>query len=302
MLDPRRTPVSITDLEYDTGMFGLRIDDFEDEGARWELPFEEIDRFQFALGSDRAAPDDLDRIQEAIDRLDVMVEIACEAAARDESRRRIVEQRGRAVTWLTDHSEFLAGDRKLPDVETRMGEPVLWRDLTAWMETLDLVDVEGAFTSQYVSAPHSGEVVKGHRIVLAELGLVDYIGKIVRDPRTFDGAWSRRRRADHIVARLAFVSALFACLDRTHLTLYRGLSTPHTLTPPRRTSFVSTSFSRAVCESHFEGAGPDSAGLLLRQAVPVDRVFMTYLETEAMNRQFLEAEAVLLESPENLLF
>ena len=39
-----------------------------------------------------------------------------------------------------------------------------------------------------------------------------------------------------------------------------------------------------------------------RQTVPIRRVLMTYLETEAMNRPYREAEAVLLVEPENQAF
>ena len=35
-----------------------------------------------------------------------------------------------------------------------------------------LWDIEEAFAEQYVRNPNSGELVKGHAIVLAELGLV----------------------------------------------------------------------------------------------------------------------------------
>jgi len=52
-------------------------------------------------------------------------------------------------------------------------------------------------------------------------------------------------------------------------------------------------FSRAVAESLSTAHGPDGTGTLMRQAVPIDRVFMTYLETIHMNRQFREAEAIL---------
>jgi hypothetical protein len=48
-------------------------------------------------------------------------------------------------------------------------------------------------------------------------------------------------------------------------------------------------------------AGGGSARLD-RQIVPLERVFMTYLETAAMNRQFREAEAVLFEDPDNPAF
>jgi hypothetical protein len=41
---------------------------------------------------------------------------------------------------------------------------------------------------------------------------------------------------------------------------------------------------------------------IYRQAVPVERVLMTYLETEAMNHHFREGEAVLLTDPTNQAF
>ena len=43
--------------------------------------------------------------------------------------------------------------------------------------------------------------------------------------------------------------------------------------------------------------GEDASRALLRQVVPVERLFMTYLETAAMNDRFREAEAVLLFEP-----
>jgi hypothetical protein len=54
--------------------------------------------------------------------------------------------------------------------------------------------------------------------------------------------------------------------------------------------------------SHFNERDPATTGVLLRQAVLFERVFMTCLETAAMNRQFKEAEAVLLRSDEDVVF
>ena len=42
LLDPRRTPVSVIEVRLDTGTFVIRIDDFEDKGATWEIPFEGV--------------------------------------------------------------------------------------------------------------------------------------------------------------------------------------------------------------------------------------------------------------------
>lgn len=54
----------------------------------------------------------------------------------------------------------------------------------------------------------------------------------------------------------------------------------------------------------FEPAPGDrgSNGVLYRQPVPIERVFMTYFETAQMNRQFEEAEVVLFWDANNPLF
>lgn len=47
LLDARRTPLSVTDVLPDPGEFEVRIEAFEDRGARWRLPVWEISRVQF---------------------------------------------------------------------------------------------------------------------------------------------------------------------------------------------------------------------------------------------------------------
>jgi len=54
--------------------------------------------------------------------------------------------------------------------------------------------------------------------------------------------------------------------------------------------------------SHFAGRDPTNTGVLLRQSVPVERIFMSFLETVQMNRQFKEAEAILLYDEGNKVF
>ena len=154
--------------------------------------------------------------------------------------------------------------------------------------------MESAFAVRFVGNPYSGELVKGHCIAIAEMGLVPYEGKAVRDPGLFGGDWSRERRERHVLARLAFLFALFSLLARRRLVLFRGFSTEGTAEPPRNDTFVSATFCEDVARSHFEGGSERSTRALFRRPVPIRRIFMTYLETEAMNRSFREAEAVLL--------
>ena len=74
------------------------------------------------------------------------------------------------------------------------------------------------------------------------------------------------------------------------------------LEPPRAQAFVSATFDPAVADAHFAGGVTTIAAALYRQSVPVERLFMTYRETPAMNRQFRESEGVLLGDPSSPLF
>jgi hypothetical protein len=302
LLDPRRTPVSVAEIRVEVGCFVVRIEAFEDEGARWEVPFEEVAHYQFARGGERAAAAEVERYGEAIERLDRPLTIRCEGDARAETLARIEEAQGAAAAWLRGNSRFFEEGEGLPDPDRREGSPLLSRDLRRFLEPRGLWEMDEALATQYVSNPYSGERIKGHRIVIAQLGLVDYEGKAVRDPSLFDGPWARDRRAEHVVARLGFNRALFSMLGLAQIVLYRGISTEGPLEEADNRTFVSATFSREVARSHFDSGSDGATCVLLRQAVPVERVFMTYLETEPMNRRFREAEAVLLFDPDNRAF
>jgi len=65
---------------------------------------------------------------------------------------------------------------------------------------------------------------------------------------------------------------------------------------------VSATFSREVAEAHFAGGPRTQVAVMWRQAVPPARMFMTFLETAAMNARYREAEAILLAEPANRAF
>jgi hypothetical protein len=301
-LDPRRTPVTIVEVLPETGFVVLRLDGFEDEGALWEVPLESVAHYQFRRGCRRADAATLARLHAAVRRFDRPLVVPASAEARVATDTRLAEGVEDAARWLRRASRFLAEDGRLPDPATRRGDTRLAADLQAWMAAQDLWDIEDAFARRYVCNPHSGELVKGHRIVLAELGLVAYAGRVVRTPDVFAGRWSRERRAAHVLARLAFVRALLSHLGMATVRLYRGMACDGPLRPPDNESFVSATFSERVARSHYEAGGDAATRVLFAQAVPAGRVFMTYLETQAMNGAFLEAEAVLLHDEANPAF
>jgi hypothetical protein len=170
------------------------------------------------------------------------------------------------------------------------------------MRERGLAELERAFAQTYVSNPASGEVVKGHAIVLAEMGLCPFAGTLVRDPGLFDGAGARERRRAHILARLAFLAELTALLGADELELYRAIAGEAELGPARPASLLAASFSREVAMAHFDGGPATRFALVMRQRVPAGRLFMSFLETAAMSGRYAEAEAVLIGAPGAALF
>ena len=298
VLDPRRTPVSVESVRPHTGEFVLRVEGFEDKGALWEVPVEEVHHYQFAVGSARAGKAAVRALEAARDQFDRTIELPADPEARTRTQAELELRRAEALDWFRNQSRFLRSGGALPDPDTRTGAPLLYEDLESYMESAGLGEMERAFAGQFVSNPYSGEIVKGHRMVLAEMGLVAYADKVLRNPDALRDAWSRERRRDHILHRLGFTWAMLHAVGRPSPVVYRGTSRTGPLQPARNNTFVSTSFSRAVAQAHFDAEPGPATRLLASRPAPPERVFMTYLETRAMNRQFLEAEAVLLYADE----
>lgn len=297
MLDARRTPVTVRAVTPATGSFELELGAFEDAGARWELGLDEIDRFEFARGSARTDPAALETLQRAVARFDRELAVESEPQAQDRTEDRLARERARVRAWLGRRGRLPTLDLE-GCIERRAGDPRLFALLERFLNERGLEEMDRRFGETFVSNPRSGELVKGHAIVLAELGLRHYRGKVVRHPDLFAGSWSKHRRAEHLLARMAFVRELWASFGVEAVTLYRGAAVDGTLRPRRPGSLASATFSRAVAEAHFEGAASTRAALLWRGRVSVDRLLMTFLETAAMNGRFNEAEAVLLDGPD----
>ncbi len=291
MLDPRRTPVRVLSVDVDRGMFTVEVLGFEDAGALWKVPLEFASRFQIAVGSPVASEATQAAMQAAIECHDQPLRIDIDAAVARQTEHRLASSRRDATAWLAAHSEYFAVHETL-DLDAWTGPDALQRDLCRYLGERDLMDMEREFAARYVSNPWPVGAVKGHRVVIAELGLCAFQGKKIRDPELFAGRWSREQRARHILARMGFVQQVFRRAGHEQVTLFRGMPLRGPLRPPPNRTFVSSSFKRELAESFFDTEGYD--GVLLRARVPVERLFMTYQETMEMNQQYKEAEALLL--------
>ena len=302
LLDDRRTPVRVTALDLAHGYFEAEILAFEDAGARWLVPLEDVTHYQFAPGGESAHPDAVVAMTEAIARLDVTLEITPDPAAGLRSRGEIADARAHADAWLTAHGvpdridpePYIARCRGSDDAAVWLAAYLAEATPPGLAAPAGLGAMDAELAAGYVSSPGSGDLVRAHLIVLTEPGLCGYRGKAIRDPASLDGPYHRDARRAHIIARAGFTQALWSRADHDGLMLYRGIGLPGRARLAVRTdTLISATFARPVAESHFNGVRSDAAALL-RCRLPADRLLFTFLETAAMNRQFLEAEAVLL--------
>lgn len=299
LLDARRTPLSLTAVDLERCEIEVRIDAFEDQGARWRLPAWEITRLQLARDSQRAPPAAAAELHRAAERFNRPLVLEADATTASDTWRRVTEQRARISSLLGSDGVRI----DLPAcVERREGDPRLYAGLERYLAAQDLLDLDRQFCATMVSNPGSGELIKGHAIVLAELGLCRYDGTPVRDPNLFGRPWSRHRRAEHLVARMAFAQELWRSAVSQPLTLCRAAATDGALSRPRPASFVSCTFSGDVADAHFAGGETTRSAVKWRQVVDPTRLLMTFLETASFNDRFKEAEAVLLGDPSNPAF
>jgi hypothetical protein len=301
LLDERRTPVSLAGVDPERGMFALLVEGFEDAGARWELPLEEVSRVQFEPGGRLLDGGELERLAAVRERLDQPYAVPATAQARAQTERELASERGLLRERLAGRPALAAIDLDAC-VAARRGSDAAQDELERIMRERGLAELERAFAQSYVSNPGSGEIVKGHAIVLAEMGLCPFSGKLVRDPCLFEGDGARERRQAHILVRLAFLAELTSMLGQPELELYRAVAGEAEPEPARPASLLAASFSREVAMAHFDGGPKTRFALLMRQRVPAGRLFMSFLETAAMNARYAEAEAVLIGEPDAALF
>ncbi len=299
MLDPRRTPVRVVGVDDSTGMFELVVEGFEDRGAHWRLALEDVGGFQFERGGRLLEEERREHLRRLAERFDVTIELPAQAPAQRASLSALAAERARIRPQLAARPGLRELD--LPAlIERREGSSVAAGALHALLDAAGLAGLEEAFAETYVSNPGSGEIVKGHAVVLAEMGLCPYAGPIVRDEGLFTGECAKHRRRRHILLRLAFLGELTSMLGLAEVDLFRGMALNGPLEPSRPRSLLAATFSRAVAAAHFDS--PGGSAVLARQRVPVSRLFMTFIETPQMSERYREAEAVLIGAPGNRLF
>lgn len=292
--DSRRTPGILEDVYEDTGFFRWRITDFEDKGKFWDLPIETVFNFQFRRNLSLKIPEiQSSKYKTIANKFDRPLVIERDASASFNTENLLVEKVKEAENWLVAYSKFFQNKNQL-NQKGGKGSTELMNDFRRYMESRDLWDLEEKTSEMYVLNPHSGEWFKGIEIVCAELGLADYVGKVIRTPDIWEGRGHKNLRCEYVLHRIAFLRAFFRLAEIECLTLYRGMATEGPWIPNRKKTFSSWSFDIKVAESFTRFHETQFKNVyLIKREVPIKQLFMTYLETEAMNRQYSEAEAII---------
>lgn len=294
LLDGRRTTGMIEKYFEDCGMFRWRITKYEDSGKYWDLPAESVKNFQFQKESLRLSDDKIKQINKLTMEFDKDIRIEAKETDRNNTEEEIKKTKEIIQRWLNENSLFLKSEEKI-DFSSREGSKLLGKDLMNYMESIGMLEEETKTAETMVLNPNSGEWIKGMNIVLGEMGLVPYGGKIPRTKDIFKGLGDKENRQRYLINRLAFIRAYFSMSNIKEVVLYRGMSNEEKWKKVSRT-YLPCTFNLEVAQafSDFDRESKYKNSYLVKMTCPVDKLFMTYIETEAMNRQYKEAEALVL--------
>lgn len=296
LLDGRRTPGIIEGYFEKSGIFRWRITDFEDKGRYWDVVAEKASGYQFALDSKRLSREKALAIKNRCAQLDIELHIPILPEAKKKTQREIEILQSDATQWLQINSRFLKNGGKIDLSSSRKGPQEAASDMLHFMDDNALGDMERKTAEIIVLNPFSGEWIKGMEIVLATLGLCEYHGKAPRTDDIFSEQGEEKIRKNYLLHRLAFLRGLFSSISISEVVLYKGMSTEDSWRETGPKTFTSWAFNQEVANSFSNEAFHKDFrhGYLLKRTFPVEKLFMTYIETAAMNAQYLETEALVI--------
>lgn len=291
VLDGRRTPGYIEDYDAESAMFVWRITAFEDKGKCWEIPAEEIGSYQFRRECKTLSAEDVKSISKRCEVLKRPLQIKKNAEQREKTEARIAKKEEDALAWCKEHSRFVKSGKPLC-LNNDVGESYLYEDLENYMTKCGVLDLEKMTVEQYLTNPYAGEWIKGMKIVMAEMGLIDYAGAGMRKPDAFLERGAKSIRAEYIVARVAFVRSVFKLCGYAEIPLYRGMASESEFFEYPST-LLSTTFSLKTAMSFADFDSTARSAYCVKYTCPVDLLFMTYIETRGFNERYKEQEAVI---------
>lgn len=294
-MDARRTPGVIESVSPE-GFFRWRISAFEDKGEYWDVPLEHVVRYQFALDSAELPPDRIKMLEAEIEVFNQPLFIPIQPRRRSETESQISQVEKSVLDWLSKSLGSLPSQISVDSLFSEQTQAI-GNCLTGYMESSALGDQEKLTSKIYVLNPFSGEWIKGLQITCAELGLKEFAGTIPRTTDIFTGPGNKQLRQKYIIHRLAFVRAMFKSFGYQEVVLFRGMAAEGNWQVDSQRFFSSWTFSKEVAEAFVSCNERAKHSYILKRTFPIEQLFLTCVETAAMNRQYREHEAIVIHDP-----
>jgi len=294
VLDGRRTPGYIEQYDEQSAMFVWRITAFEDKGKCWEIPAEEISSYQFRKGCSLLSRDEADKISKQCKTLNQTLYISKDETAFAETEQNITCWEKVACEWIGRNSTFIKAGCKF-DFSSEAGNELLFDDLESYLKAYDLLEMERITAEQYLLNPYSGEWIKAMKIVMAEMGMIVYKGPKLRKKDTLIGIGGKENREKYILARMGFVRSVFKMCACSEVPVFRGMSSPIDFYETPQT-LISTTFSvkTAIDFADMKQSSTSRSAYVVKYTCPVEKLFMTFLETRQFNERYKEQEAIVI--------
>ena len=295
VLDGRRTPGLIERYDGESAMFVWKITDFEDKGRHWEIPAEDISSYQFEKSSKKLSKEEVMVIES---KCRLFSEKAVIPGLESEFKRTaqlIQDKKEDAKSWFQSQSQFVKMGEPRLDLHSTTGIRPLYNDLESYLKINGVLDLEKKTACQFLLNPRSGEWIKGLRIVMAEMGLLDFNEKRPRTKDIFQGIGCKKKRRQYIISRMAFLQVFLELAGYKEVQLFRGMSTEGAWYETPRT-LVSVSFNPEAAKSfsQIDRNEQITCSYLVKFVYPIENLFMTFFETKAFNDRYPEQEAVIL--------
>jgi len=304
LLDARRTPIQIDKYLPESGLLYIKILKFEDKGSIWELPAEEITDFQFEKDCKTLDLAQVNCIKIALEKLDNDLIIQANSKQIKKTSQKIDEITPRIIKWIEENSSYFSKKKTL-DLNLSEGPIELQNDFANYMQLQKLKDLDYRISQTWASQS-GGEIIKALQQTMAEMGLLNYYGKSMRDENIYK-AISKDTLKNYIVNRLAFIRSFFDKVGIEKLTLYRGMSSEKGWKPNYKSwSSWTPILHVANCHADFEAFGAhqnkSTDSYLFKRTFSVEKIFMTYFETKGLNQQWKETEVIVIHDEDDRRF
>lgn len=177
---------------------------------------------------------------------------------------------------------------------------IMQKALYSYLLENELASLDEKITGMIVSNPYGSEILKHLWFELAKLGFVRYEN---RKPKSLDYIPEGKKIETYIIKRIAFVRALFEITGIYEIYTYRGVNSPYRwLSFPKAFSSWTFDYNVASDLARINNEDDMEVAYIMKRKTRISEIFLTSIETKAMNKVYNEKEVLLFANPGNGIY